>query len=550
MQIDQQTLTDGATITWNVTSGSNASVTLGGDRTLAVDGWATGDTGVLIVKQDGTGGRKLDVTLGGSSVFIGSGVPYTASAAVGSKDLLGVYYDGTNYYWSLGYGDSSDTGAQGATGAQGTTGPKGLIGAQGTQGDKGGSGAQGTDGTQGDKGFIGAQGTGGDAAPQGAAGAKGDQGEQAGLTYTYSTSTDMAGSSGQVRFNNTTIGSATSMSIALTDADSVAHNNIFASANRFLIFGTGGNDVITISNASVNTINATRALFTFGALNIEANGTFSNGESIQVQLYADGSDGSKGAQGAAGLTVQGAAGEKGAQGTTGTATQGADGEKGAQGSAGLGTKGAQGAQGTTGTGTQGTDGAQGTIGLPGSKGAQGTTGPTGGASISGDGSTRIGVLGGNGGITGSADFIFANTLNLFKANSNAIFTGSLTVGETASLSTTVGRGDFTNDVVAYSTSDINFKENITPIAGSLDKIQQINGVEFDWKPLTEEEKIYLHGNEGHDVGVIAQEIEKVLPEVVTTRESGFKAVRYEKIIPLLIEAIKEQQKQIDSLKNE
>jgi len=458
MQIDQQTLTDGATITWNVTSGSNASVTLGGNRTLAVDGWVTGDTGVLIVKQDSTGGRNLDVTLGGSSVFIGSGVPYTASAAAGSKDLLGVYYDGTNYYWSLGYGDSSDTGAQGATGAQGTTGttgPKGLVGAQGTQGDKGFVGAQG------DKGFVGAQGTGGAAAPQGADGEKGAQGAQ----------------------------------------------------GVFGLPGTKGEP--------------------------GAQGT--------IGIGTQGVAGEKGAQGSTGLGTKGA---QGAQGTIGAGTQGTDG---AQGAFGLpGSKGEPGAQGTIGIGTQGTDGAQGTQGSTGLgiKGAQGATGPTGGASISGDGSTRIGVLGGNGGITGSADFVFANSLNLFKANSNAIFTGSLTVGQTASISTTVGRGDFTNDVVAYSTSDINFKDNITPIEGSLDKIQQINGVEFDWKPLTEEEKIYLHGNEGHDVGVIAQEIEKVLPEVVTTRESGFKAVRYEKIIPLLIEAIKEQQKQIDSLKNE
>tara|TARA_Y100000034_G_C6826309_1_gene372574 strand:- start:819 stop:1043 length:225 start_codon:yes stop_codon:yes gene_type:complete len=51
----------------------------------------------------------------------------------------------------------------------------------------------------------------------------------------------------------------------------------------------------------------------------------------------------------------------------------------------------------------------------------------------------------------------------------------------------------------------------------------------------------------HDVGIIAQEIEKVLPEVVMTRDDGFKAVRYERLIPLLIEAIKEQQKQITYL---
>ena len=57
----------------------------------------------------------------------------------------------------------------------------------------------------------------------------------------------------------------------------------------------------------------------------------------------------------------------------------------------------------------------------------------------------------------------------------------------------------------------------------------------------------MHSNKGHDIGVIAQEIEEVLPEVVVTRENGYKAVRYEKIVPLLIETTKEQQKQINNL---
>jgi hypothetical protein len=59
----------------------------------------------------------------------------------------------------------------------------------------------------------------------------------------------------------------------------------------------------------------------------------------------------------------------------------------------------------------------------------------------------------------------------------------------------------------------------------------------------------VHENEGHDIGVIAQEVEKVLPEVVTTRDNGYKAVKYEKMIALLIECVKEQQKQIDEIKN-
>ena len=78
----------------------------------------------------------------------------------------------------------------------------------------------------------------------------------------------------------------------------------------------------------------------------------------------------------------------------------------------------------------------------------------------------------------------------------------------------------------------------------MQKLSYINGVEFDWIA-----KEGIHSNEGHDVGVIAQEIEKVLPELVTDRENGYKAVRYEKIVALLIEAVKEQQLQIDELKS-
>ena len=74
---------------------------------------------------------------------------------------------------------------------------------------------------------------------------------------------------------------------------------------------------------------------------------------------------------------------------------------------------------------------------------------------------------------------------------------------------------------------------------------KISGVEFDWKKLTEKEKAF----KGHDVGVVAQEIEEVLPEVVQTRDNGYKAVKYEKLVPLLIEAIKEQQATNRGIKN-
>ena len=60
----------------------------------------------------------------------------------------------------------------------------------------------------------------------------------------------------------------------------------------------------------------------------------------------------------------------------------------------------------------------------------------------------------------------------------------------------------------------------------------------------------INENEGHDIGVIAQEIEEILPELVQTRESGYKAVKYDKLVALLIEGMKEQQVQIDNLKSE
>jgi hypothetical protein len=98
------------------------------------------------------------------------------------------------------------------------------------------------------------------------------------------------------------------------------------------------------------------------------------------------------------------------------------------------------------------------------------------------------------------------------------------------------------DIVASETSDRRLKDNIKPITNASEKINKIGGYEFDWN---DKQELY----KGHDVGVIAQEIEEVLPEVVETREDGYKAVDYKKIVPLLIEGIKDLQKQIDELKN-
>jgi len=96
------------------------------------------------------------------------------------------------------------------------------------------------------------------------------------------------------------------------------------------------------------------------------------------------------------------------------------------------------------------------------------------------------------------------------------------------------------DVIAFGSSDERLKDNITYIHKPIDKINKIGGYKFTWN---DKQDTYL----GKDVGVLAQEIEAVLPEVVTTRATGYKAVKYEKIVPLLIEGIKELDKKIKDI---
>lgn len=94
-------------------------------------------------------------------------------------------------------------------------------------------------------------------------------------------------------------------------------------------------------------------------------------------------------------------------------------------------------------------------------------------------------------------------------------------------------------------SDRRYKKDIVSITGALDKIEKIQGVEYNWK--TEEFKDKNFDNK-HQYGVIAQDIEKILPDVVSKDDKGYYSVNYIALVPVLVEAVKEQQKQIDELK--
>jgi len=90
--------------------------------------------------------------------------------------------------------------------------------------------------------------------------------------------------------------------------------------------------------------------------------------------------------------------------------------------------------------------------------------------------------------------------------------------------------------VMTQTSDIRYKKNITPIKDSLQKIIQLKGVKYEWKQEEYPEKDF---SEGKQIGLIAQDVEPVIPEIVHTDSEGFKSVSYDKLTVLLIEAVKE-----------
>jgi hypothetical protein len=137
--------------------------------------------------------------------------------------------------------------------------------------------------------------------------------------------------------------------------------------------------------------------------------------------------------------------------------------------------------------------------------------------------------------------------SLGVGTANDVQFNSFGVGTAAS--TTTGQIRATDDITAFYSSDAALKENVVNIPDPLEAIKKLNGVLFDWK----EDWIKKQGGEDgyfvrkKDVGVIAQEVEKVLPEAVAQRKDGIKAVKYDRLTCLLIEAVKKLSAQVDSL---
>ena len=159
INITQLTLTDAATVSWNLANGSNSKITLGGNRTLAISNVAVGDTGTILVQQGS--GTTHTLTLPAGSLIIG-GATYTTTTTSNGVDVLGFYYDGTNYFWSIPQtattGAKGDKGEVGDTGAKGQKGEVGDTGAKGQKGEVGDTGGIGDTGAKGDKGEVGPSG--------------------------------------------------------------------------------------------------------------------------------------------------------------------------------------------------------------------------------------------------------------------------------------------------------------------------------------------------------------------------------------------------------
>lgn len=171
------------------------------------------------------------------------------------------------------------------------------------------------------------------------------------------------------------------------------------------------------------------------------------------------------------------------------------------------------------------------------------SGATGAVTITNTGVTSA-VAGTGVSVSGATGAVTISIGQAVATSSNVQF-NSLGVGTAGS--GVAGEIRATADITAYYSSDERLKEDITPIENPIEKLMAIDGVTFNWKGGFEE----IHSHTGADTGVIAQQVKALeLPGTVTTRETGYMAVNYEKLNALLIEGFKVQQLEINALKLE
>ena len=530
----------------------------------------TGSTGLYITLANVITGN-LVVTLNDSNT-INVGMVVGATGSTGPQGATGV-------------------GATGLTGPTGATGPQGNVGVTGSVGPTGATGIVGPTGATGLTGNVGSTGSVGPTGFTGLTGATGIQGATGAQGLTGATGVGATGLTGNVGATGVQGATGLQGSTGATGIHIVGANV------------TTGNLIVTLNDS--NTINAG---FVIGATGLTgptgATGltgpTGATGIQGATGIGSQGSTGPLGATGPQGTTgATGVAGPTGATGLTGNVgstgifvtsassltgnlvltlsdastidTGNVVGPRGSTGATGI--QGATGPQGATGVGATG---ATGVVGPTGPTGATGLTGPTGATGATGIyvttanvtagnllitlnnsnvlnagfviGATGVGATGATGptgatGATGPQGSTGATgPSGGFSTGSNGQV-NSLGIGTPASGLT--GEIRATNNITAYY-SDDRLKTKLGAIENALDKVKQLSGFYYEANDIAQ-----LLGYEvKREVGVSAQEVQAQMPEVVAPApiDDKYLTVRYEKLIPLLIEAIKELDRKIDELK--
>lgn len=432
------------------------------------------------------------------------------TAALAANDILNgqfveLVYDATNLVFQI---------AVVAQGANGTSGTSGTAGTSGINGSNGTSGINGTNGTSGVNGSNGSSGTSGVTI----SGTSGTSGISINGTSGTSGTSGLSGTSG---VNG---GTGTSGTSGLNGASGTSGLN---GSN-----GSSGTSGITISGTS-------GVSGTSGTSGVSG----SNGTS-----GINGSNGSSGTSGTSGLN-----GTNGGSGTSGTS--GVNGTSGINGTSG--TSGTSGINGTNGgNGTSGTSGVSGTSGLTGTSGVNGTSGTSGSNGTSGTSGSSVGL-----GTSFVTDWVAVNYADGQSVQRSYLFNVAATSGNnhhvdlynydaSAVMMRMNGNGVFqaANDIVAYySFSDKRLKKEIEQLdpQALLDKALSLHPVSYKWKK----------GRQEKEIGLIAQEVEQILPEVVREQprlgdeDNMYKRVDYEKLVSVLIGAVQVLNKRIEDLEN-
>jgi hypothetical protein len=175
----------------------------------------------------------------------------------------------------------------------------------------------------------------------------------------------------------------------------------------------------------------------------------------------------------------------------------------------------------------------------------------GNANQNGNRNTSIGAQAGNNN-TGSDNVFLGFQAGYSEIGSNKLYIDNCHAGGTAVCTSPLIYGEFDNRIVKIdgtlimatvaTPSDVRYKQDIQPLASSLEKILNLKGVSYLWN------QDVAHGSgfgKGRQIGLIAQDVEAVIPELVFTDSSGHKALSYDKMAPVFVEAIKEQQRVIN-----